>query len=240
MLERLGQRPVVVSNGLEALEAVTAAFYDLVLMDVQMPEMDGLEATRRIRADLSQDRQPRIVAMTAGALFEDVEASLAAGMDDHLAKPVRAEELAAALRRVQPSRTAVPARVEADVAPAPARRAQPAPPVLDPAVLDVLTSYLDDGGRAFRRTLIDVWRQDCETQLARLDDAVSRGDAETAALVGHSMKAASASLGAMRLSQSAYELETAALAGADTDQLGVHLRWIRSEVAAASHALDED
>ncbi|MCW2794452.1 MAG: multi-sensor hybrid histidine kinase [Nocardioides sp.] len=230
MLERLGQRPVVVSDGREALDAVTATFYDLVLMDVQMPVMDGLEATRRIRAELPQERQPRIVAMTAGALLGDVEASLAAGMDDHLAKPVRADELADALRRVQPSRAVAPAPAEPVPAP-------DLPPVLDPTALDVLTSYLDDGGRTFARTLIEAWRDDCETQLARLADSVALGDAETAALVGHSMKAASASLGAMRLSQSASDLETAALAGADAVLLGAHLQTIRAEVVAASEAL---
>ncbi|MCW2814245.1 MAG: multi-sensor hybrid histidine kinase [Nocardioides sp.] len=111
ILQRLGQDPVVVANGQEALDAVHRTDFDLVLMDVQMPVMDGHEATRRIRAELPAHRHPRIVAMTAGALKEDVEASLAAGMDDHLAKPVRAEELADLLRRVAPGtrgRAAVP------------------------------------------------------------------------------------------------------------------------------------
>nr|WP_281386008.1 response regulator [Nocardioides luti] len=238
MLERLGQRPVVVSNGLEALEAVRVAPYDLVLMDVQMPEMDGHEATRRIRAEVPQDRQPRIVAMTAGALFEDVEASLAAGMDDHLAKPVRADELADALRRVHPVRpvaetvTEVAEEVEAEAA------ADPAPPVLDRSALELLTSYLGDGARAFERTLVDAWRRDCEAQVVRLAEAAAAGDAETAALVGHSMKAASASLGAMRLSRAAADLEAAALAGADAEVLTAHLRAIRADVDEAGAAFD--
>jgi len=97
MIARLGHRVDTVGNGCEAVAALRGAPYDLVLMDVQMPEMDGLEATRRIRAELPPGRQPRIVAMTASALLQDRRACAEAGMDGHLAKPVRQEDLAAVL-----------------------------------------------------------------------------------------------------------------------------------------------
>jgi CheY-like chemotaxis protein len=87
----------VVANGREATEAVRLAPYDVVLMDVEMPEMDGLDATRSIRRQLPVSRQPRIVAMTASALVEDQSACSEAGMDDYLSKPVRLGELEAAL-----------------------------------------------------------------------------------------------------------------------------------------------
>jgi CheY-like chemotaxis protein len=103
MLDRLGYRADVVANGLEAVEAVLSTPYDVVLMDVQMPELDGIGATERLRAQLPPERQPRIIAMTAGALAEDRERCLAAGMDDFLSKPVRREELAAALARAAQS-----------------------------------------------------------------------------------------------------------------------------------------
>ena len=98
LLERMGYAADVAGNGLEAIEALETKPYDLVLMDVQMPELDGLEATRRIRAKWP-GAGPRIVAMTANALSEDREACFAAGMDDYLSKPIRVEELAAALER---------------------------------------------------------------------------------------------------------------------------------------------
>jgi CheY-like chemotaxis protein len=98
LLERMGYAADVAANGIEAVEGADTGRYDLVLMDVQMPEMDGLEATRRIRA-AHPDGRPRIVAMTANALSEDRDACLAAGMDDYLSKPIRVEELAAALER---------------------------------------------------------------------------------------------------------------------------------------------
>ncbi len=98
LLDKLGHHVDVVGSGAEAVRALHELAYDVVLMDVHMPEMDGLEATRRIRAELPQQRQPRIVAMTASALLEDRDACHGAGMDGYLAKPVRAAELAAVLR----------------------------------------------------------------------------------------------------------------------------------------------
>jgi CheY-like chemotaxis protein len=94
LLQKMGYRADVASNGLEALECVTRQPYDLVLMDVQMPEMDGLEAARRLNDVVLR---PRIVAMTANAMAGDREDCLAAGMDDYLTKPIRVDDLVAAL-----------------------------------------------------------------------------------------------------------------------------------------------
>jgi CheY-like chemotaxis protein len=98
ILKRLGYRADVAGNGLEALQALERQTYDLILMDVQMPEMDGLEATRRIRSKWPIGG-PRIVAMTAGALKEDRDICLAAGMDDYATKPIKPETLRAVLER---------------------------------------------------------------------------------------------------------------------------------------------
>ena len=102
MLQRLGYRADIVSNGAEALEAVLRQSYDLVFMDVQMPKMDGLQATREICARVPKDMQPRIVAMTANASNSDRDACLGAGMHDFLPKPVRAADLAKAIRETRP------------------------------------------------------------------------------------------------------------------------------------------
>ena len=99
LLSQMGYRADVAANGLEVLQSLQRQAYDLVLMDVQMPEMDGLEATRRIRAEGTPHGQPRIVAMTANAMQGDREQCLAAGMNDYLTKPIRVDALRAALER---------------------------------------------------------------------------------------------------------------------------------------------
>ncbi len=101
LLQQMGYRADVAADGVEALECVLRQTYDLVLMDVQMPEMDGLEATRRIVEHLGSAR-PRIIAMTANAMQGDREVCLAAGMDDYITKPIRVEALVAALERTRP------------------------------------------------------------------------------------------------------------------------------------------
>ena len=102
-LERLGIRAELAANGAEALEHLNQHHYDVILMDVQMPVMDGLEATRRIRQAVPANAQPRIIAMTASAFPEDRVHCLEAGMDDYVSKPVMVEELVEALRRSSPA-----------------------------------------------------------------------------------------------------------------------------------------
>ena len=98
-LDRLGYKAEAVMNGVKGVEAVENGTFDLVLMDLQMPEMDGFEASRTIRRIVPAHRQPKIIALTANALQGDREACLAAGMDDYISKPVKLHDLSAAIRR---------------------------------------------------------------------------------------------------------------------------------------------
>jgi CheY-like chemotaxis protein len=102
LLQQMGYRADLASNGIEAIECVERQPYDVVLMDVQMPEMDGLEASRRITAKHVPGVRPRIIAMTANAMAGDREECLAAGMDDYLTKPIRVDALVEALMQVKP------------------------------------------------------------------------------------------------------------------------------------------
>jgi len=108
LLQRMGYAADIANDGREALAALERRPYDVILMDVQMPELDGLEATREVRARWPKERQPRIVALTANAMAEDRAACLAAGMDDFLGKPVSPAQLAAALERCAQALDAAP------------------------------------------------------------------------------------------------------------------------------------
>ncbi len=99
LLKQMGYSADLAGNGLEAIQSVERQHYDVILMDVQMPEMDGLEATHQISERWSRDQRPYIIAMTANAMQGDLETCLSAGMDDYVAKPIRVHELAAALKR---------------------------------------------------------------------------------------------------------------------------------------------
>jgi len=102
LLQRMGYQADVAENGLEAIAALRRQPYDIILMDMQMPEMDGLAATQAICQEWSADQRPRIIAMTANAMQGDRDRCLAAGMDDYLSKPIRAEQLAHALSQWRP------------------------------------------------------------------------------------------------------------------------------------------
>jgi CheY-like chemotaxis protein len=108
LLERMGHRADVVADGQAAVDALETRDYDLILMDVQMPRLDGLGATRRLR-ERWPGRPLRIVGLTANAMAGDREACLAAGMDDYVSKPIRPDELARAVAAATPADKAVPA-----------------------------------------------------------------------------------------------------------------------------------
>ena len=114
VLGRLGYRADLAGNGIEALDALQRQDYDVVLMDVQMPDMDGLEATRKIREQWQNEQKPWIVAMTANAMQGDREMCLAAGMNDYVTKPIRLEQVVASLKRswesLEGKATELPAR----------------------------------------------------------------------------------------------------------------------------------
>lgn len=135
ILQRMGYRADVAANGLEALDALRRQIYDVVLMDVQMPEMDGLEAARRICQDWSLERRPWIIAMTANAMQGDRDQCMAAGMDDYISKPIRIQKLAEALSHCKPRTIPVdhrPGEREAEAADQPTWAIAPVMTEVDP------------------------------------------------------------------------------------------------------------
>jgi CheY-like chemotaxis protein len=187
LLKKLGYTGDLVENGREVLAAVEREAYDAVLMDVQMPELDGLEATREIRRRLGKDG-PRIIAMTANAMEGDREKCLAAGMDDYVSKPIRAEELSRALARCRPVTE---------------------PDTLDHATLEKLVSSLGGGdeGRMTVGELVETFLEDAATQMEMLRSSVKEGDPVTARRAAHTLKSNGATFGAQPFATLCRELE---------------------------------
>ncbi|HSF07142.1 MAG TPA: GAF domain-containing protein [Methylomirabilota bacterium] len=210
LLEQMGYRADVAANGLEAVEAVERQPYDLVFMDVQMPEMDGFEASREINRRWSGDRRPRIVAMTANALQGDRELCLAAGMDDYMSKPIRVEELIAALER-SAARGPDPIRAPgAGASPTSAGVDGTSTPALDPAALEHLRATM---GAAFVHELLSTFVEDSRELVGTMRRALGTMDADSFRRAAHSLKSNAASFGAMTLSTLARDLEALARSG---------------------------
>jgi PAS domain S-box-containing protein len=210
ILERMGYRADVAANGLEVLEALERQSYDVVLMDVQMPEMDGVEATRRICEQWPEERRPRIVAMTAHAMQGDRERYLAVGMDDYISKPVRVEELVEALRQCQPLTPRTDeTRAAPETVPQVTAAGLSAVSAIDSAVLEDFRAVMGEAALE----LIGLFLGDASKLLAGLREAAARGEAEELQRAAHTLKSSSASLGAMVLSTLCRELEAMGRAG---------------------------
>ncbi len=229
MLETAGCRADAVGNGREAVEAVARLPYDLVFMDCQMPEMDGLEATRIIRAAEGGGRRVPIVALTANALQGDRERCLAAGMDDYLAKPVTKEAFVAALRRWGGEATA------------------PADGSIDASVLAELAAVEGAPGQPnLLAELLEVFLQDTPLRLTIARAALEGGDGDGLRRGAHALKGSSAALGLMHLRDLCATLEDQGRAGSLAEARGTLVAvqaelerlkpWLRAELWQGSPA----
>jgi PAS domain S-box-containing protein len=207
-LEKLGINCHVVNNGRDAVQAWSKGSFDLILMDCQMPVMDGFEATRAIRRQEAKGQRVPIVALTANALATDRNACLAAGMDEHLAKPLEFERLRLCLGQYLADR-----KQRADGALRPAAEA--------PVDLNALRELVGDDAQ-FQRELIETFITSGDETLAQIVDALKVNDLEAVRKSAHSLKGASANIRAQALSAAAKELESHAAgenAGACLEQL---------------------
>lgn len=196
MLEKLGYCAQVANNGVEALAALERQPFDVVLMDVQMPEMDGLEATRRIRRDWPVRSQPRIIAMTANAMPGDREQCLHAGMDDYVSKPVKPEELRRALAQAS----------------GPDLDAEMRSGTVYPAMLESLRQA-EEQGESILTELITLFLQDTPTRLDDLRASLAAGDAAALRRAAHSLKGSAYTFGAREMGALCEDLETRGRAG---------------------------
>jgi len=222
-LERAGCEVVLAVDGAEALAVLEKRRVDLVLMDVQMPVMDGLEATRRIRQDVAGGARIPIVGLTASALKEQVEACRAAGMDDVIAKPIERERLEAMLERYAP---AVGTRTGRHVIRPPLERAVPGGGEITVPRFHEVTA----GDAVLARGLVESFEHGAVQAFSDLESALGRGDFTTARRAAHTLVGSSANMGAVRLEAVAAAMEHAAI-----NQDGVTLRPL---VAAAQTRLE--
>ncbi len=238
ILKRLGLRADAVANGEEAVKALETLPYDLVLMDVQMPVMDGLEATRRIRDPRSavRNHDVPVIAMTAHVMQGDREKCLNAGMNDYVSKPVSPEALVRALKKWLPDDTAVtreqfPGEHEALVS---ANASGAEPPLFDRA--GVMARLMDDEDLA--RTIVEGFLEDVPRQIEALKGYLEAGDAASAERQAHTIKGASANLGGEALRAAAFEMEKAGKAG-NLDAVRACLPELVNQFALLREAMNE-
>ncbi len=226
MLAKQGHSVLAVVNGREVLDAIARENFDLVLMDVQMPEMDGIEATRAIRTQEERaDRHVRIVAMTAHAMKGDRERCLDSGMDDYLSKPVQKAELirvldsAKAIKRDAVASATAPGRDE---------------PVFDGA----LALERVDGEREFLEEIVRLFLADVPGRLAEIEEALAHQDAKKLANAAHALKGATGCLGGLRASAAALRLESIATKG-ELPSAGGAVALLKQDLAELTSAISK-
>jgi signal transduction histidine kinase/DNA-binding response OmpR family regulator len=245
MLQRLGYRADIAGNGLEVLEALNRQYYDVILMDVQMPLMDGLETSRRICEEYAdRPNKPWIIAMTANAMQGDREMCLVAGMNDYITKPVRREELAKAISQCQPIENSNGHQTLEDLSDFGSNGYSnlsseslvnsngniPESSAIDQQVLENLREY-DDEDDPFVNTLIQDYLADTPQKITQIQTAIKTQDIQGLKEASHTLKSSSAQLGALTFSQLCKELEYMGRAGMAAEN-GTSLECFTSGKAA--------
>jgi len=244
ILEQLGYRADAVSNGLEVLESLRRQSYDVVLMDVQMPEMDGLSATRQIHQEQPPQQRPQIIAITAYATQDNWEQCLAAGMDDYISKPIQIANLVRALSQCRSVRAGVTIRENAEKTNKnyegrfPLSACHPTlidfstpleSNVLDPKIVRSIRKIAGDKATKVIEQLIGHYFEEAPQLLQAMREAVNRGDSVALHQAAHALRSASATLGAKNLAQICKKLEATGnvdnTAGAVTDILEVEVAY---------------
>ncbi|MEI6670104.1 MAG: response regulator [Acidobacteriota bacterium] len=236
ILKKLGLRADAVGDGAEAVRALETLPYDLVLMDVQMPEVDGLEATRQIRQAEGPQRAVPIIAMTAHAMQGDRERCMAAGMNDYVTKPVSPAALAQALDKWLPHAPGPHTAAEgAGAGPAPAAAASAEMTVFDKA--DLLERLMDDEDLV--RTVATAFLSDFPQQFAALNVHLDKRDVPATQRLAHSIKGAAANMGANAMRSVAADLEQSARRG-DLAAVRAGLPDLTAQFTRLKDALNRD
>jgi signal transduction histidine kinase/HPt (histidine-containing phosphotransfer) domain-containing protein len=223
VLQKLGYRADIANNGVEVLRALEKNPYDILFLDVQMPEMDGLEATRQICTRWPAAARPIIIAMTGNALLGDREKCIEAGMNDYISKPVRVSDLQAALERWGPKRVATPEPVPDSAAPT--TRSED---LLDHSIIDELRDMPPSDGIGMLQELVDLFLESAPQRVAQISRSLA--DPTQLAFHAHALKSMSLNLGARRMVELSQRLEELGRAGS-TDGASATIKELQSAFA---------
>jgi CheY-like chemotaxis protein/HPt (histidine-containing phosphotransfer) domain-containing protein len=258
VLENLGYHAALANNGREAINAVQNAPFDVILMDVQMPGMDGLEATRHIRTTLPHALQPRIIAMTANAMQGDREECLAAGMDDYISKPFQIEQLVETLQRCRPlaiGKVSIETNIEATTKEASTQNGTSVtvvekavnentekgvdiPPTFDPTGLQRLRETLGKKADELLPILLDSFFEDAPQLITTARQAWEQNQMPNLRRATHTLKSNSLDFGAVALAEVARELEGKAKDGI-LDNVEMLLNCLDEELAHVKPELQQ-
>ncbi|MDH3503243.1 MAG: PAS domain S-box protein [Nitrospirota bacterium] len=257
MLNKLGYRTDVATNGLEVVEAVGRATYDLIFMDCQMPEMDGLQATRKIREaesvkhEVTENISPAplpltphknsrvpIIALTANTMKEDRESCLEAGMDDFLGKPVKLEELSTMIAKWLPHRT-TKEFVNHPVTDKNMKNSTSLPPCLDETVLQNLKALGGKDDPEFFTTVVDQFLADLPRHLEGIKQAVDHQDPDALMKAAHTCKGSCRSIGATSLAEVSCALDLMGQKGILDGAAKTFAQWLK-EKDRTTHALQQE
>ena len=200
ILKNFGYEPDVAGNGLEVLTLLEKKSYDIILMDVQMPQMDGLEATRKIRETFPAESQPCIIAMTANAMKEDKERCLQAGMNHHISKPIEIEKLAEALIHYKKSPSLKENHKPKETLPQ-------RPKKIDEKAIQKLLKTLGSGAKTIFPSLRQEFFEDCQKLIGNMQETLKNKRYLELHRAAHSLKSICLSFGAVSLSELAREIE---------------------------------
>jgi len=218
ILRRMGYNPDVANNGQEVLDLFKIKTYDLVFMDIQMPEMDGFQTTRLLKENVPASRRPAIIAMTANALEGDREKCLEAGMDDYISKPIRIAELQHTIEQWAKSRGGVPDGKPTQ-ATRTADRAVPVEALFDLSVINDLKEINDTAHEqaSFLVDLTSSFREESDELMRKMYHSLETKDLTGLCRLAHSLKGSSANIGARALADACKKLEQEASASHPTD-----------------------
>ncbi len=213
ILDKMGYRADVAGNGYEVIEAVRKIHYDIVFMDILMPEMDGFEATKIILDEFSDEKRPKIIAMTANAMQGDREECFAVGMDDYITKPIRLQELQAVLHK-----WADIIFEQKDFMVSQIKQRKIDTKIIDESKISFLQEVESQEDVAFLMELLNIYITELPKTMSNIRAAIKKKDPGQLQFFAHKLKGSSLTLGMEDISEICHELETIAKTGAITSK----------------------